>query len=390
MSLPPAFQNAITVPTRFGLLNPHADTPILLFTSNPMPSLVEHIDENAAILSMYSLADPSPGLSNAILLTTPIPPRSLLVRLIDLRFARWSEGFHSIQWQGRSFPLWSLDWWLGMIPAAKAHARWASCYDRAHSCILTRNLPPRLAHVKHGVESFFNTVGWNSDLGSYNLTATSLIPLFTEDQLACSLLDHVVRLFREWSSQSEFADHSVYLETLDIQFPFSPGSRASSVDWENFDTDRSGGPLTHLRSIADKVRSGQYSSIIAPLHAQTCSHWIVVHLDATHHSLLIGDSLHHSHSPVNTAKALSPSNLRGLRAFAQKLGFNIEEMADILPHSFQPFGDGHSCGDIALNTIERKVFPNMEPWSPELKHVLRAEWALVLATGRRSPFTLVS
>lgn len=158
--------------------------------------------------------------------------------------------------------------------------------------------------------------------------------------------------------------------------------------WAKFDNNTHS-PLSHLHSIAHDIHAGNHASIIATLHARSSSHWITVFLDVASQHISVGDSLYRYNTPISGCAALSPSNWCGVSGLAAKLGFVPKSEVNILPHAFQPTQNSYSYADITLNTMERRIFQNAAPWVEEFTHVLRAEWALLLVTGSRSPFNLV-
>lgn len=186
-------------------------------------------------------------------------------------------------------------------------------------------------------------------------------------------------MLRFWAAQHP-SRADVYLDSLNFQNPFLPGL-CDEVAWAAFDTDRSG-QLTHLRQIADKLRSHQYHTVIFPVHDPRKDHYVAARLDARSRQLFIGDSL--GGRPIDS---VSPADLDGVRRFSSKLGGAMHPIVSELPHSLQV--DPFSCGIVTCNTLERELFPNVRPWEDATKHLERAELALLLVTQTGSRYKLV-
>lgn len=118
-----SFDACVAAPTRVKLFEskPPGTTPILPFIARAFPTQITH-DIGLSVVDSMFFVEPA-FISTATLMTTVIPLVNLVRCLLDQCRRRWSDDYRSIEWQTRLFPLWTLDWWLLMIPVVESSSR---------------------------------------------------------------------------------------------------------------------------------------------------------------------------------------------------------------------------------------------------------------------------
>lgn len=382
------YLEATTAPASVYLQPPDPRMSPADFISLSLPSLLEVDLPNGDPTHIFSSKAPNYFPSRADLTNIPIP--SCAPRLAQACLSQFNLGSRSItlsiDGNVQQLPLWIADLWAPVLSAVQAQPRWKAAHTWCQARILSV-VPdhPEFSHIPQAVALFFSTIGWNIRIKtpSGGIDSLQLTDFFSNKYLTGELMDQMIHLLQFWMIHVPGVRRDIFLDSLDFQNPFI-ASVHHSISWDAFDDNRPG-QLTHLRHIADEIRSGNVTTVICPLHDARLDHYVAarldIHVDST--KLSIGDSLNN-----RPRDAIDKGVHDGFQRFSNKLGRPLSDSLTVLSHSVQR--DCYSCGIVTCNTIERAIFPNVRPWSFETKDFERVEFALLLATQLGSRYALVS
>ncbi|EIW77672.1 hypothetical protein CONPUDRAFT_156863 [Coniophora puteana RWD-64-598 SS2] len=355
MSQDRVFLSDSFIPHQHSSLVPDRNLPIINVLSFPFPPSVPPAPyEDAELSAFFSPKPPDPGPLD--LSTTTIPSFAHLLSRAALA-TQWECSMRSICLKVnnvvRYLHFWVGSLWYKLSPAIAGRNQWARARAWAHSRIHSRPAPTLFAHLQSAVDRFFKVVGWDAPISS-SLRSLQLADLFSDRYLPGTVID----------------GYPLYLSILS-------DSEVGSL------RPPDAGHLSHLRNVANQLRTGNIDGVVYPLHDPRHNHYVAALFDARTGELRIGDSCISGALPPD---AVHDADLAGYCQFARKLGLDLNPNIAILPHSIQD--DPFSCGIVTLNTIERVFFRDIWPWSPHTKHLERIEWALLLATQLGSQYFL--
>lgn len=382
----PAFISASSVPSSVSFNPPDPRMPPAEFITLPLPPL-QHFESSNGDISPFFLSQ-YPDLGPFDISTIPVP--SCAAQIVQALPSQWTHGSRSITLSANGttyhLPLWFPRVWASILPAVEAQPWWKAahewCQVRIHSIGLA--IHPAFSHIPHAIGLLFSVIGWSTSIRTpgASIDSLQLTDFFSNKYLTGEVIDRLMEMFQVWAVQVPDARRDIFIDTLDFQNPFL-SSFQGTLSWDAFDSDRPG-QLTHLRKIADEIRSTEFTAVICPIHDHRLNHYVAAHLRIGFDSsqLSIGDSLNN-----RPHDAIDKNILSGFRHFSNKLGRALDPQLKTLPHSYQ--GDSYSCGIVTCNTIERVVFPNVRPWSSATKDLERAEFVLLLVAQLGSQYSLV-
>lgn len=367
-----AFKALIRYPDVYASFPPECDLNIIEFLALDLP----HVSTSLSVNFLDNLFSYEPESAGVLpILDIEMPSGDVLHKLREMLPQKWLDGYRSLRgiFPNHNLPFHILTLWIDLLPAVVTQPRWMRAYAWFHNCALPLPIPDYLSHIPNAIETFFEVMGWDVHVcGLSSMKSTDLIELFGRGMLSGKVIEGGMLMLRDWASK-EPGLRSIQIETFDFQYPFT----VNDIDWATFEDHHS--QFGYLRTIAQAIRTSQITKVVAPLHLPGVDHFSATSVDFVKLSIHYGDGLDFS---------MPQRDLDGILRLGEKAGKPISsQWQKIAPRPIQD--DGFSCGIIALNICEREIWPRTRLWESSTKDFERIEYALLLATGPGSTYSLV-
>lgn len=220
-----------------------------------------------------------------VLAQATIPPRAIVVGLVELSKQHWLDGAESVCIPGESalLPIWSLSFWTeAYLHIQPAHDAWTQAFNWLH-----RDALLAFSSEVQATLSSLSTISWHGDLLPFS-PGRAPFPKTTLSGFLC----------RRWLSDSEIdlmihyleAEVKLALNTRDIHFIDTILGRKIVLA---YNADISGTELYDPKGSTFLHRFGsrlsQKSELGGIFHVHE-SHWVTVVVDIAQEELMYGDS----------------------------------------------------------------------------------------------------
>jgi hypothetical protein len=289
-----------------------------------------------------------------------LPAHPIIQSLKDDIRQQWLNGAQSIAgcYLGFNLPLWTITYWERMTHVMSSHALWTASLAWFEETLIptTNGVPLHLWHVAPAARRFFWTVGWDVRLNQ-QCSSLELAALFGNHQLYGTLLD-VVLLMLDVQVRDMPEHIGTRITTLDVQWALQQDEA-----WSDYNHHPS---LKALRALGSDICNGACQKVFVPVHVNG-NHYSAFEINIPDRQISYGDSM----------GWLPPSaDVRRIRRWMVALGLKSFTMGPSLQCPTQD--DAYSC-PILVWYMVRERYLGLPAWNSQFKHVLRVEFALLVA-----------